>query len=136
MPHQKIGGAVDKVGLVHVHGDKVVKVVLGRRKVGVDRRELPQALDGADVVSSLRLGEVVPGEPQSACLSPQGERVKKEKRHVKRGMSTMTYQSRRMATLASVQPPRLRASRASSSSFSLTCSCSDLRMSRGSSSTD
>jgi len=49
----------------------------------------------------------------------------------------MTYQSRRMATLASVQPlPRLRASRESSSSFSLTCSCSDARMSRGSSFTD
>jgi len=82
MPHQKIGGAVDKVGLIHMDGDKVVKVVLGRREGGVDRRELPQALDGADVVSSLRLGEVVPGDPKSACVSPVGKVSREKRGHV------------------------------------------------------
>lgn len=132
MPHQEVGGAMDEVGLVHVHSDEVVKVVLGRRELGVDRRELPQALDGADVVSPLRLGEVVPGEAQSACCSQkEGTKSPEEKG----GMSTKhgkTYQSRRMATLPRWQPlPR--PSSAFSSSFSLTCSCSVARMSRGSS---
>lgn len=37
MPWKEVGRAMNKVGLVHVHSDIVVKVVLGRRELGVDR---------------------------------------------------------------------------------------------------
>lgn len=64
MPGEKVGRAVDRVGLVHVHGDVVVKVVLGCRELGIDGWESPEAFYCLDVVLSLSTGEELPEESE------------------------------------------------------------------------
>lgn len=60
MPWKEVGRAVDEVGLVHVHGDIVIEMVLGRRELGIDGRKFPQAFYCFDVVLFLTFGKCLP----------------------------------------------------------------------------
>lgn len=62
VPGEEVGGAVDGQRHVDVHGHEVVVAVLvGPAVPRQPRRGVKEALDGADVVLPLRLGQVLPG---------------------------------------------------------------------------
>jgi hypothetical protein len=60
VPGQEVASEMDRVRLVDVHGNEIVKVVLCRRKVGLLGRLVPDALDCADVILLLVLRQSVP----------------------------------------------------------------------------